>query len=255
MRWSLKVSSNIIPVSRLTSLIHCHCCLPSAEHNTEEQFFDILNYHEDAPMAYRVHSSIPNTCVFRVPNDVVPPCVSCSVPVAIKKNLPPDYQLLDAIDLKLMVEVVPSTDDMDKLGVKAFWSTYSKDALKKEINCVVYKAGATRQAQDTAEDASQPSIFEDSHLGSKDPTPKDVDSSPCSDSEEILDTPRRRDSGLSVTFSTDVDHTEGAGQVTGIPPDLQQDGVTANDSMLPMTEVWPKVLYFLGIPRYPLHLT
>lgn len=218
--------------------------IPS-EHNTEEKYFDILNYHEDTPMAYRVHSSIPNTCVFRVPNDVVPPCVSCSVPVAIKKNLPPDYQMLDAIDLKLMVEVAPSTVEMDTLGQKAFWSTYSKDALKKEINCVVYKAGAVRRAPETAEDAPQPSIS-DSPAASNDTTPT-AESTHTSDSDDISDTPGKRARGLSVSFSTDVDHTDGTGQLTGVPADLHQQVKTAADSTLPMTEVWPKVIHFLGM--------
>lgn len=110
----------------------------------DEQYIQIDNYYEDLDVVYRVHASIPNTCVFHAPTDVVPPCVSCSVPMSIKKTLPPDYQLVDAINVRVTVEVHPRTDDFDIQGVKAFWIANAKNAMKKEIDCVVYKSGATR---------------------------------------------------------------------------------------------------------------
>jgi hypothetical protein len=241
-----------------------------SEHNLEEQYINIDNYFDDVPMAYRVRASIPNTFIFRVPQDVVPPCISCSIPLAIKPNLP-DFQHLDVINARLTVELLPdASGELDTQGAKAFWSSGAKDAYKIEIGCIVHKAGAKPkmelELEQREEETAQPVTDTDSDTdASKGPPTPSTDVDPPASTDFVAatvalgdanETPsRNKSSGICVSFSDNLDDTV-TGCSDGVAPplaiakgeSLAEVSAGSNSQLaIPLAIVKPKTIYFLGL--------
>lgn len=165
----------------------------------------------------------------------MPPCTKYSIPVTIKRNLPPDYELSDEINALLVVDLVPAnSEEVESLGVKAFWSRYANTALRREVAVTVYKAGKVPKLKNidfVTEEINNGSNLINDSASTLIPTPRTV---------EDMKSARR-----DVSFSIDIEIDSNANCAKRFIETPKNDRDTAK-GLIPQLSVIPKKLFFLG---------
>lgn len=111
------------------------------ENDTTEQLVAIENW-SDQHSVFRVKASVSNLFVLGEVNGVVESSTAVEFPVALKNTLSGDFEGISDIEASISVEFISWADSYEDEGVRAFWATRGKHALKKNILCVVRRDGA-----------------------------------------------------------------------------------------------------------------